>query len=598
MALRLGLSDFNPLLYLHHALLFMVCAAIANVVTRLNKGVWRYASLPELIAIVKFSLLTVTLFAFSAFLLTRLDKIPRTVLIISLFTTVVMVSSLRIAYRLLRDRRATRRARHSERRNVLLIGAGDDAGQFVKAVSERTDFPYKLVGLVDDRARRVGLTIHGIEVLGGLDQLDDIVERLSNRSKRVQAVVLTKSVSSLGGKKFDALIDLSLRHNLELLHVPDLRDLSNGPDRLTPRRVKVEDLLSRAPARLDDADLTELLAGATVLVTGAGGSIGSELCRQILKHNVGRLILVDHSEYLLFTIHQQLLNSGVDIQALLCSVRDCAGIQRLFAQCKPDIVVHAAALKHVPIVELQPLEGLHTNVLGTRNVADAALACRARAMVVVSTDKAVNPTNVMGASKRVAEMYCQALDKTSDTRFVTVRFGNVLGSAGSVIPIFERQIASGGPVSVTHPDMQRYFMTIPEASSLILHSASFALKYGETRGRIFVLNMGEPVNIADMARRMIQLAGFRPDVDIRIKFTGLRPGEKLFEELFSANEELVGTEVESVMQASPQAPELRIISGLIDELAVSIEHGALLQARDVLRRANCGWQPQATTKVA
>ncbi|MCB1521385.1 MAG: polysaccharide biosynthesis protein [Hyphomicrobiaceae bacterium] len=603
IALRLGFADFSFSLYIPHAIVFMACAAVANIAMGLNKGVWRYASLQELVGIVKFATLTVLSYAFVTFLLVRLANVPRTALVISFVLTVGFVSALRLAYRLWRNRRATRRVPLIDRKNVILIGATDNAEQFIQAIRARPDFPFNPIGIIDERRRRVGLSIHGVDVIGSIDDLPAIIEKLTIQAGiRIHGLVLTKPRSMLGDEKCDVLVRLALDSRLELLHLPDLSRVSTDVDEasLTPRRVKVEDLLARPVAKLDDAMLDGMLSGETVLVTGAGGSIGSELSRQILAHNPRQLILIDHSEFLLFTIDQELrrANSSVEIIARLGNVRNRTKIRAVFDEFRPGIVIHAAALKHVPMVEAQPLEGLHTNVVGTRNVADAAIAVGAKAMVLISTDKAVNPTNVMGASKRIAEMYCQALDRQSSTRFVTVRFGNVLASAGSVIPIFEKQIAEGGPVTVTHPEIERFFMTIPEASSLVLHAASYGIRSGQTRGSLFILDMGAPVKIADMAKRMIQLAGLRPDIDIAIKFTGLRPGEKLYEELFSGKEMIQQTTLDGVHQAAPAAPDLVEIKDLIDELMIAVETNSFESWQEILRRADCGWTTAPARAVA
>ncbi len=312
------------------------------------------------------------------------------------------------------------------------------------------------------------------------------------------------------------------------------------------------------------------------------------MCRKLLGFKPKRLVLVDNSEYLLYAIDSELRcrpGGATKIEARLGDVRDRRGILTLMEEHRPDFVFHAAALKHVPIVEAQPLEGLRTNVLGTRNVADAAFATNARAMVMISTDKAVNPTNVMGASKRMAETYCQHLDLAGRTRFVTVRFGNVLGSAGSVVPLFERQIGAGGPVTVTHPEIERYFMTIPEAAQLVLHASNHAISTDSERGHIFVLDMGQPVKILDVARKMIQLAGFQPDRDIPIEFIGLRPGEKMHEELFASSEGLVATGVTGVLSAAPRLiVERSGIAPLFDCLARDIDEANVAGALNLLKR--------------
>ncbi|MEQ1710234.1 MAG: nucleoside-diphosphate sugar epimerase/dehydratase [Hyphomicrobium sp.] len=564
-------SDYGASLFGFVALFGFTAALVG-----LNRGIWRYASFADLQAIILTSTVTVAAFAVTIFLLNRLNSIPRSTLVMCWLLTIALLSGSRIAYRGYRTWRRAGDANLPNARNVLLIGASENAEHFIKAVNGRHDTPYTVVGIVDDRGRRVGQTIRGVRVLGSLEQLDTIVARLAISDLDVDAFVLTTDGVCQGKATFERLASVANALEIELLRLPELGQAlqtdavaSKVPE---PKPIILRDLLPRKTVSLDVAPVKKLISGSRVIVTGAGGSIGSELCRQLIGFGPRQLLMIDSSEYLLYSIQDELSRSGTgdtELQARLGNVRDRAQIFALFKSFKPDFVFHAAALKHVPMVEVQPLEGLLTNVVGTRNVADASVDSGVRAMVMVSTDKAVNPSNVMGASKRLAESYCQSHDcDNSVTRFITVRFGNVVGSAGSVVPLFQKQIAVGGPVTVTHPEIERYFMTIPEATELILQAAARNLSARDLDvGKIFVLDMGPPVKILDVARKMIRLSGREPDTDIEIKFVGLRPGEKMFEELFLAGENIVATEIEGLLTASPKLPMPRSeISRIIDEI--------------------------------
>ena len=337
--------------------------------------------------------------------------------------------------------------------------------------------------------------------------------------------------------------------------------------------------MGRAQFVSDRALVEKLIGGRRVLITGAGGTIGAELARQIARLDPSQLILLDNSEFNLYGIDLELREQHVDLPSapMLCSIRDRERIMAVFAAERPELVFHAAALKHVPMVELHPSEGILTNVVGTRHVADAAAAHGALAMVQVSTDKAVKPTSVMGASKRLAEFYCQSLDLAGERtgcglRCMTVRFGNVLGSSGSVVPLFQRQLARGGPLTVTHPEITRYFMSVHEAVALVLEASAHGLEQGEARGQIFVLDMGQPAKIVDVARQVIRLAGMRPDIDVKIEFTGLRPGEKLYEELFDETEARLHSEVDGILIALSKSINLEVLRRLFDELAAAAQH--------------------------
>ena len=434
--------------------------------------------------------------------------------------------------------------------------------------------------MLDDKddARRIGRDIRGVPVLGGLDRLAEVVEELSRRGMRPQRIILAKNQDEMSAATVRLLLDRAEALGLPLSRLPSptafKEALGGGKIELKP--IAIEDLLGRPQAELDRGAIAGLVAGRRVLVTGAGGTIGSELTRQIAALKPARLVLVENGEFNLYAIDMELRERfpALEFRAVLADVRDRGRIGALFEEHRPELVFHAAALKHVPLVEDCPAEGVLTNVFGTCAVADAARAVGVRAMVLISTDKAVRPSSVMGATKRVAESYCQALDtlvmnSATPTRFVTVRFGNVLGSSGSVVPLFQRQLARGGPLTVTHPNMRRYFMTVREAVELVLQASAHGIAHPDERGRILVLDMGEPVRILDLARQMIRLSGHKPEIDIKIEFVGLRPGEKLFEEILYDAEAPERTEADGVFVAAPRL----------------IDHGSLIAALAVLEAA-------------
>jgi O-antigen biosynthesis protein WbqV len=441
-------------------------------------------------------------------------------------------------------------------------------------------------------ARHTGRRLHGLDVLGAADQADAVLTRLAANNAVPELLIITEP--EFAGSRLVALLAAADKHGVRTLRAPSLTALApaeQGTLQLQP--IAIEDLLNRRQVSLDRAGMERLIAGKRVLVTGAGGSIGSELTRQAASFSPASLMLLDNGEFALWQIDLEIAERypALNRHTVIADVRDAARMHAVCADFRPELVFHAAALKHVPIVEANPLEGLRTNVLGTRAVADAARAGGAALMVQISTDKAVNPSSVMGASKRLAEMYCQALDVSArDQRkgmaCVTVRFGNVLGSTGSVVPLFRRQLAAGGPLTVTHPDMQRYFMTVREAVGLVLQASVAGAEDGETlaQGGIFVLDMGEPVKIVDLARQMIRLAGLRPDIDIAISFTGLRPGEKLFEELFHGSEHLVPTGHPGLLMASPRIADIEQIRRAMAQIETEAANGNIPAALAVLAR--------------
>ncbi len=584
-ALRIEILSIGPEVwdYLITAMVFGILVGCVGLTFGMNRGVWRYASLPDLLAIVKVASLSVVISIVAFFLLRPLELVPRSSMAITWAFLILGLAGPRVLYRLYRDARDVRRYRirnPSPRRRVLLLGASDDADLFLKTLSERSRSAFDVEAIVDERGRRAGRFIRGVPIVS-YDRLPEMLARLRDEDRAPDALILARPRHEVEPHvSFGTLVELSAEWGLELLRLPDMMDVIGVDAEIELQPVRLEDLLQRPPVELDTPRIAAMIEGRRVLITGAGGSIGSELTRQIALFGPAVLILVDASEFLLYSAEVELRERFPQLQSVvrLCNVREAQSVERVMDELRPDVVFHAAALKHVPLVEAQPLEGLFTNAIGTRNVAEAAIRAKVRAVVLVSTDKAVNPTNVMGAAKRMAEMFCQAMDlnpKESGTRFMTVRFGNVLGSAGSVVPLFERQLKAGGPLTVTHPEIERYFMTIPEACVLVLQSAAYGLSNPTERGRLFVLDMGAPVKIADLARNLIRLSGLRPETDVKIVYTGLRPGEKMFEELFDRRETLVQTGVDGILMAFPRAIEPAIVTRIFDELA------RLIEARDL-----------------
>ena len=511
----------------------------------------------------------------------------------------VLLATPRLAYRLTVEGRA---GPGQGGVGLLLIGAGEPSDLFLRALAAEREPPFHVIGLVSTGTAQTGRRINGQPILGGLADLAAVLARLRAQGRLPGTLVVTDP--NLAGSALAGVMACAEQEGVRVASAPRLTSLDPArpiaPDGLQLTPVAIEDLLNRPQARLDREGMARLVQGRRVLVTGAGGTIGAELARQVAALGPNRLVLLDNGEFALWQIDLELGESAplVPRHAVIADIRDEARIRAVFDEHRPELVFHAAALKHVPMVEANPAEGLLTNIAGTRNVADAARAAGAAAMVLISTDKAVNPTSVMGASKRLAEMYCQALDISSRTagrgmRCVTVRFGNVLGSTGSVVPLFQRQLARGGPLTVTHPDMQRYFMTVREAVGLVLQAsvvgAGGQAEAGKATsflrdGGIFVLDMGEPVKISDLARNMIRLAGLRPDTDVQISYTGLRPGEKLFEELFHGREPPAPIGHDGLLMATPRTADAALVGRAIDEVASAARAGNIRLALALLGR--------------
>jgi FlaA1/EpsC-like NDP-sugar epimerase len=495
----------------------------------LYKGVWRYASIYDLRRIVLATILSAALIPLMFWMLRAHVVIPRSVILLDPLLLILIMSGDRLIYRMWKEKLLTGRT-HLKGEPVLIIGAGDTGVSLSKELQRSQT--WNPVGYLDDNRTRHNRLLNGIKVFGDIDSLTHWADRLSV----TQAIIAMPSATHQQRKR---AIDLCTQAGVKVLTVPSFDDLMSGRVAVSQlRAIELDDLLGRDPVALDDAGLHDLLNGKVILVTGAGGSIGSELCRQIARFGPGTLVLFEASEFALYNIEQDLAHAFPELNKVFLAgdVRDQQRVEEVFNHWKPDVVFHAAAYKHVPLMEKHNAwQAVRNNVFGTWCVASTAQRHGAQKFVLISTDKAVNPTNVMGTTKRLAEMVCQGLQQPTGTRFVMVRFGNVLGSNGSVIPKFREQIAKGGPVTVTHPEITRYFMSIPEASQLVLQAGLMG-----QGGEIFVLDMGEPVKIVDLAKELIRLSGYAED-DIRIEFSGLRPGEKLYEELLADNEHTLPT---------------------------------------------------------
>ena len=456
----------------------------------------------------------------------------------------VAIVSYRVIIRFLLNEINPIEKERTERKNLLIIGAGEAANEIIKTVKNTMKGYYNIVGLIDDNPNKMNYAISGIKILGNRDDIAEIC-------KQYKVDVIFFSISNIDNKNKKEILNICQETGVKIRVLPSIADIIKNKSLLQNLRdVEIEDLLGREPITLANENIGELIKGKSILVTGGGGSIGSELCRQIAKFNPSRLIIFDIYENNLYNIEMELKQNHYDekfeIVAMVGSVRDKKRLEQVFKKYNPYLVFHAAAHKHVPLMEVSPLEAIKNNVFGTYNVANYADKYSVKRFILISTDKAVNPTNIMGATKRMCEMIIQAFNQKSKTEFAAVRFGNVLGSNGSVLPLFKKQISAGGPVTVTHKEITRFFMTIPEAVSLVLQAMSYA-----KGGEIFVLDMGEPVKIYDLAVSLIKLSGLEPNVDIPIEITGLRPGEKLYEELLMSEEGLQTTAHNKIFIGKP-----------------------------------------------
>jgi O-antigen biosynthesis protein WbqV len=549
LALYLRLSDdlFSvPMQFLAvDCLIFIACFACFALIFRLPKEVWRYISINELSTIIKVSVSSIITAYLIMFLYNRLEGVPRSVPILHLLILLFLLSSTRLLYRKIRENNKAN-AGSQPKINVALIGANDHTEGFIRTVQRRRDIQYNVVAIIDNNEARAGRNIRGVPIYSSLAQLTQILQRLEKDNKKPQRLILSEQF--LDADIVQSLFAVCETQGIALARLPRPAELQEGVAKQDIRPIVIEDLLNRPQNQHDDNSMHKLIRGRVILVTGAGGSIGSELVRQIASYNPNRLIVIDNSEHNLYQIDRELATSYGQIEriSIIADVRDRKRIQQIMAENNPEIVFHAAALKHVPLAELNPEETIITNVFGTRNVAMAAALEGVEVFVLVSTDKAVHPANVMGASKRLAELICADVASIApELKMTIVRFGNVLGSTGSVVPLFQEQLKLGGPITVTHPEMERYFMTIREASGLVIQAAAQA-KQGIA---LYILDMGKPVRILSLAEQMIRLAGLIPNKDVHIRFTGLRAGEKLREELVYSKEPLSPTEHAKIMRA-------------------------------------------------
>lgn len=527
-------SNKIPANYLSLLISYMPLTVVIYLISfylfKLYGRIWRYASATELIAIVMANIAASTAWYFISLYIGAV--LPRSLYVFTGLLLIFFIGGSRLSLRFYSYVMNKPKYRQIQRKKnkVLIIGAGDAGAMLLREIERYHIANRQVVGFIDDDKNKTGKILLGVKVLGTRNELVKIASE-----KGIDEIII--AMPSVKGKEIKAIINICKETNCKLTILPGLYEIIEGKVSISQLRpVDIEDLLGRDPVKLDTTAVKEYLAGKIVLITGAGGSIGSEIVRQVAKMQPKKLLLLGKGENSIYEITQELKINCPEVKTvpIIADIRDKERIKAIMDYFEPQVVFHAAAHKHVPLMEYQPAEAVRNNILGTKVVADVAAAHNVETFVMISTDKAVNPTSVMGCTKRVAEMYVQSMNKNSGTRFVAVRFGNVLGSRGSVIPLFKKQIAKGGPVTVTHPDMKRYFMTIPEASQLVLQAGAMA-----KGGEVFVLDMGEPVRIYDLAKDLITLSGLIPDKDIEIKITGLRPGEKLFEELLSAED---GTE--------------------------------------------------------
>jgi len=569
---------------------FVVYSGFIYGVSGLYKAKWRFTSLPDLFNIVRAAtILAATLLALDYVVVAPnvygtffFGKIT---IVLYWLLQIAFLSGPRIAYRYFRYTRTLQHAKAGGSTPILVVGRTADADVLLRAIESGAVTKVRPVGILSPSMADRGQAIRGISVFGGPDDIEGVITELGKRDINVTRLVLTPSALAPEAKP-ETILMRARRLGLATSRLPSLDD---GGEALRLAPVNVEDLLLRPRVKIDYQRLEGFVRNKSIIVTGGGGSIGAEICDRIVTFGAGRVLVIENSEPALHAVLEMLAakQSRAKIEGRLADVRDRTRIFRLMNAFRPDIVFHAAALKHVPLLEQDWAEGVKTNVFGSVNVADAAVAAGAAAMVVISTDKAIEPVSVLGASKRLAEMYCQALDndfarrggtREQAMRLIAVRFGNVLASNGSVVPKFKAQIEAGGPLTVTHPEMVRYFMTIREACDLVVTAASHALEAGQVGVAVYVLNMGQPVKIVDLAERMIRLSGLEPGRDIDITFTGIRPGERLQEILFAREEPTAPIGIEGIVAAKPVSPSLEAMRGWL----AALEQGLAREDRSVI----------------
>jgi len=579
---------------------YLIYAGTVYWLFSLYIGKWRFASLPDLWNILR----AVTVLAVSLLILDYILLYPtlygtyffgKITIALYWLLQVAFLGGPRLAYRLFRHSRTQQHARRSDAVPTLVVGVAADAEVLIRAIESGAVKKVRLIGILSSSPSDQGQSVRGIRVRGRPEDLENVVASFASQDVRVGRLVLTPSALSPDLHP-ETMLMQARRLGLTTSRLPSL-EASEEALRLTP--VAVEDLLLRPSVKIDYRRLEDFIRGKTVVVTGGGGSIGSEICDRVANFSAGRLLVIENSEPALHAVLEKLAakSSGTAVEGRIADIRDRDRIFSLIAEFKPNLVFHAAALKHVPILERDWDEGIKTNVFGSVNVADAAPNAGADAMVMISTDKAIDPVSVLGATKRLAEMYCQALDAGKDggvrhsnggkppMRLIAVRFGNVLASNGSVVPKFKAQIEAGGPVTVTDPNMVRYFMTIREACDLVITAASHALGPKRSETSVYVLNMGQPIKIVELAERLIRLSGLEPGRDVDIVFTGIRPGERLNEILFARDEGSSDIGIDGVVAAKPVCPSIDVVRGWLDKLKADLDSGGRVAIYDVLQQA-------------
>ena len=534
--------------------LVIFCQALVFYYFGLYRGVWRFSSVPDFIRIGKSVFAGVFIISVSLFLFNRLHGVPRAVIPLYAFLILFLLCVPRFVYRLWKERVLHER---TGGKRVLIVGAGSAGEMLVRDLLTHDGAEFLPYAFVDDDINKQKREIRGLPVIGGIKQIPSLIESL-------QIEMIFIAIPSASDTQMRRVVEICEQCAIGFQTLPSVKELLSGSvTQVNLRDVSIEDILGRDPVHLDWQAIRNSMSDKCVLVTGGGGSIGSELCKQIATVNPKILIVYDQNEFNLYQINGQLakLFPELNYRVILGDVTNPLSVARVFDSFHPDVIFHAAAYKHVPMLENQVREAVFNNVIGTKILAEAAIAANVQRFVLISTDKAVNPANVMGATKRAAEILCQNLNQTHGTHFITVRFGNVLDSAGSVIPLFREQIKTGGPVTVTHPDITRYFMTIPEACLLIMQAETIG-----QGGEIFVLDMGEPIKISYLAEQMIKLSGKQAEKDITIKYVGLRPGEKLYEELFYEQEPLLNTAYDKLFQAKARVYDQQAWTTHINEL--------------------------------
>ncbi len=566
-------DNFYPL-FKQGILVVLLTKPFVFIFSGLYRNLWRYASLQDGVEITKVVTASSVISGFLLMYLRHFEPYPRSIFILDWFILLALITASRLIWRIYRETVVIPRLNRFSGQPTLIVGAGEAGSLLLKEIRRQQGSSFDVVGFIDDDPKKVGMKLHSLPVLGTTRQLPGLID-----SYQIQDVII--AIPAAAGKTIRDIIKLSEHSKVRFKTLPAITDIIEGKISVSQiKDVDICDLLGRDTVNLDLGQIRNYLEGKRVLVTGAAGSIGSEICRQIASFKPSKLILLDSAETPLYHIEKELASGYPEmrIAPILADIRQGVRLDYVFETFQPEVVFHAAAYKHVPMVEYNPVEAITNNILGTRLLARKAKAFGVHNFVMISTDKAVNPTNIMGASKRAAEIFVQALSRESVTNFTTVRFGNVLGSNGSVIPLFKEQIKAGGPVTVTDPEVVRYFMTIPEASQLVLQAGCIG-----KGGEIFLLDMGEPVKISDLAEELITLSGFTPYKDIDIIYTGLRPGEKLFEELLVAGEGVKQTRHKKIKVLEPVEYDLLLTEKTLDNMALAAEQADIQAMINILR---------------